>query len=116
MTDPTTRMSPDELSRTTDEKEGEAGTLGACAAAVGGAGAVALGMNPGSMAAIGIVAACGVVAAFMLGNQKEVEKNVEQLRASRASFLTALDENTTAAGRLIDAEGTGINRAPGRRG
>jgi hypothetical protein len=116
MADPTTRMSPDEVSRTTDEKEGEAATLGACAAAVGGAGAVALGMNPGSMAAIGIVAACGIVAAYMLGNKEEVDKNVDRLRASRASFLTALDEDTTAARRLIDAEGTGINSGAWARG
>jgi len=105
----TTEVQFDSMRAAADAKDDQASTLKACAASVGGAGAVALSMNPGSMAAIGAVAACGMIGAFLVGNSKAVEKNADALRATRDSFAATHEENTTAAGRLPDPPASGIN-------
>jgi hypothetical protein len=111
-----TDVAPEVVEAGANVKATEADALGGCAAAVGGAGAVALAMNPGSMAAIGIVAACGVVGAFLVGNSKAVKENSDALHATVKSFGETHEQNTTAASGLIDAAGTGVNSRTWARG
>jgi hypothetical protein len=84
-----------------ESKETEAAALKTCAGTVGAAGAVAVAMNPGSMA----------VAAFLVGNSQEVEKNARELLATRDSFAGSLEAETTLADALLDRPGDGITRS-----
>ena len=107
--DATTAVAFGAVKESADAKDEQAKLLQAAAAVVGGAAAVAIALNRGSMAAIGAAAACGVVAAYLVGNSKAVESNAEQLRASGDSFAAATENHAAAVGGLVDGPGAGIN-------
>ena len=112
MPDDATHVGFEAVSRTSDTKDEQAQILQAAAAVIGGAGAVALALNPGSKAALAAVAACGVVAAYLVNNSRQVEENSRALRETGESFNAATESHTTAVAGLVDAPGTGITAKP----